>query len=141
MSDIVVDSSVVTKWFLPEVDSAKALDLIPQTLGQGGRLIAIDLIFPEVANAIWKRQRQGLITPAEGIQFLDALTSSPVHVEPSSPLLSNAYEIATQYDRSVYDALFVALMQKLNRPGITADEPLYNTTRKNFPLIQLLRLL
>ena len=35
--------------------------------------------------------------------------------------------------------LFLALAQKLNVPGVTADEPLFNAVHADFPQIQLLR--
>lgn len=77
MSDLVVDSSVVAKWLLPEADSAKAQQLIVQTTASKERLIVLDLMFPEVANAIWKRHRQRLIDLSEARQLLDALDAVP----------------------------------------------------------------
>lgn len=65
MNDIVVDSSVVVKWILPEPDSALALRLTTEVPAAGGHLVVLDLVFPEVVNAIWKRHRQKLITLAE----------------------------------------------------------------------------
>ena len=139
MSDLVVDSSVVAKWILPEADSAKAQQLIGQAAARGERLIVLDLVFPEVANAIWKRHRQQLIDLSEARNLLTALVRSPVAVEPAVSLLASAFEIATKYDRAVYDALFVALTRQRNVPGITADEPLFNTVHTDFPQIALLR--
>jgi len=52
MSDMVLDSSVVAKWVLPEPDSAQAQRLISEVAIQGERLIVLDLAFTEVANAI-----------------------------------------------------------------------------------------
>jgi predicted nucleic acid-binding protein len=52
MSDTVVDSSVVAKWFLPEPDSTQAERLLTEVAQKGERLIALDLVFVEVANAI-----------------------------------------------------------------------------------------
>ncbi len=139
MSDIVVDSSVVAKWVLPEADSAKAQHLITQAGTTDGRLIVLDLVFPEVANAIWKRQRQRLITSREAADFLGALSKCPVQVEPAIRLLDSAFEIAVKYDRAIYDALFVALAKDLGLQGVTADEPLFNSTHADFPQIMLLR--
>ena len=112
MSDIVVDSSVVAKWILPEADSAKAQHLITQASTDGHRLIVLDLVFAEVANAIWKRQRQHLITPKEATAFLKSLREIPVRVEPAIPLLPPAFVIAMRFDRAVYDALFVSWRRK-----------------------------
>jgi predicted nucleic acid-binding protein len=139
MSDLVVDSSVVAKWILPESDSAKAQQLIVQTSASGKRLIVLDLAFPEVANAIWKRRRQQLIDLSEARKLLEALIRSPVAVEPAVSLLASAFEIAAKYDRAIYDALFVALAEQQGLPGITADEPLFNAIHADFPRIMLLR--
>jgi predicted nucleic acid-binding protein len=139
MSDTVVDSSVVAKWILPEPDSAQAKRLITEVAQKGERLIVLDLVFVEVANAIWKQCHRGLATPDETRQSLDDLLHSPVHAEPANRLLKPSLEIAIKYHRAVYDALFVALSQDLGLPGVTADEPLYNAIHADFPQIILLR--
>ncbi len=139
MSDVVVDSSVVAKWILPEPDSAQAQRLISEVAIQGERLIVLDLAFTEVANAIWKRYRQRLVTAEEAGHLLDSLLRVPIQVEPASRLLAPALQIAMTYDRPVYDALFVALVGELQVAGVTADEPLYNTVRAGFPRVVLLR--
>src|SRR5438128_1844440 len=139
MSNLAIDSSVVAKWILPEPDSPKAHTLLSNAASTGGQLIVLDLVFPEVANAIWKRHRQKLLTLPEAHQLLALLARLPVQVEPAAPLLAPAFEIATKYDRAIYDALFVALTQRLGLDGITADEPLFNTTHVAFPFIRLPR--
>lgn len=139
MSDTVVDSSVVAKWILPEADSAQAQRLITEVALKGERLIILDLALVEVANAIWKRHHRGLATLAEARQFLDELLRCPVHVESVARLLKPALEIAVQYDRAIYDALFVALAQDLQLPGVTADEPLHRAVHAHFGQIILLR--
>jgi predicted nucleic acid-binding protein len=139
MSDTLVDSSVVAKWILPEADSAHAQRLITDVAGAGERLIILDLVFPEVANAIWKQHLRGLITPDEANDFLDTLLHIPVSVEPAFRLLGPAMQIAVKYRRAVYDALFVALAQDFDIPAITADEPLVSVVQADFPRITLLR--
>jgi predicted nucleic acid-binding protein len=62
MPDMVVDSSVVAKWVLPEVDTAKAQSLLAEAARTGSRLIMLDLAYPEIANAIWKQYYRGLAT-------------------------------------------------------------------------------
>ncbi|MBI1900375.1 MAG: type II toxin-antitoxin system VapC family toxin [Planctomycetia bacterium] len=136
---VVVDSSVVAKSILPEADSAKAQSFMADVTAAGERLIVLDLVFPEVANAIWNRHRQRLITTAEANAFLVELLSSPLHVQPASRVMASAFDIAVRYDRAVYDALFVALAQTLGLQGVTADGPLYNVVHGDFPQIVLLR--
>jgi predicted nucleic acid-binding protein len=139
MSDTAVDSSVVAKWVLPEPDSGQAQRLIAEIALQGERLIILDLALAEAANAIWKRFHRGVATLVEARQFLDELLRCPVQIEPASRLLKPALEIAAKYDRSIYDALFVALVQDLALPGVTADEPLYRAVHTDFPQLVLLR--
>ena len=139
MSDTVVDSSVAAKWILAEADSDHAERLITKIAQNGERLIVLDLAFVEVANAIWKRYHRSLATLDETRQSLDDLLLSPVVVEPANRLLKPALEVAINYHRAVYDALFVALCQDLGLHGVTADEPLFNVIHPDFPQIILLR--
>ena len=139
MSDLVVDSCVVVKWVLPEPDRDKALQLFAQASASGDRLYVVDIALAEVANAIWKRQHRGMTSAADAQKFLLALQDFPLNQESSAPLIAQAYYIAVKYDRSLYDALFVALTQTLGLQGVTADEPLFNAVHRDFPQIALLR--
>ena len=70
---------------------------------------------------------------------LQVLFGLSLHIEPARPLFSPALEIAMKYDRAFYDALFVALVQRLNLPSVTADESLHRAVQGDFPQIKLLR--
>ena len=139
MSDIVVDSSVAAKWILPESDSIEARRLVSNSSTTGERLFVLDLALAEVANAIWKRHHQRIIGTEEARELLGRLLRIPVRVQPSTRLLDSALEIASTYDRAIYDALFVALAHDLQLPGVTADEPLWQAVHADFPNIVLLR--
>jgi hypothetical protein len=43
MSDQVIDSCVVAKWFLPETDRVKALELLKRS--DGRNLIVLDIVY------------------------------------------------------------------------------------------------
>lgn len=139
MSDHVVDSSVVVKWVLPEPDSPDADRFAADVRSRRERLVILDLAQVETANAIWKRFHRGLITFAEAQQLTDVLMRLPVVVERVSPLLLAGQDLALKYDRAIYDALFVALAQHLQLPGITADEALWKAVNADYPQISLLR--
>jgi predicted nucleic acid-binding protein len=139
MPDTIVDSCVVAKWVLAEPDSPQAERILADAAASGDRLIVLDLAFPEVANAIWKRYHRSILALEEARACLGALLRTPVHVEPSRPLLVAALEIAARYGRSIYDAAFVALAQHLALKGVTADEPLYNAVHADFTQIVRLR--
>jgi predicted nucleic acid-binding protein len=139
MKTFVLDSSVVAKCVLPETDSRKVQKLADEARVGAHELIVLDIAFIEVANAIWKRRRLRQVTHAEAPRLLDILLKLPVIAHDAASLLPAGFEIAVKYDRAVYDALFVALARQLKVPGLTADEPLFNAVRGDFPEIQLLR--
>ena len=51
---LAIDASVAFKWFVPEAGDSQALAL----LDRNEELHAPDLIFAEVANAMWVRLRK-----------------------------------------------------------------------------------
>lgn len=61
MREIVVDSSVAIKWFVPQPNSIKAREILDAYQDGSLLLLAPDLIYSEVGNIVWKFQRfQGL---------------------------------------------------------------------------------
>jgi len=139
MNDWVVDSSVVTKWVLAEPDSAMALRVITDSTVRGGHLYVLDLAIVEVTNVVWTRYHRRLLTLVEAQQALTLLQQAAVKIIPCLPLLTAAFVIAAQFDRAIYDALFVAAACELGIGGVTADEPLVRAVGANYPEIVLLR--
>jgi predicted nucleic acid-binding protein len=139
MSDVIVDSCVMAKWVLPEADSAQAMRLLTEVIARGERLVALDIALVEAMNAVWGQRHRGLIPLEDARGFVRDLLGSPVHFQPAEGRLLPAFEIAVKYDRAIYDALFVALVQDLQLPGVTADEPLWRAVHADFPNIVLLR--
>ncbi|HZO86708.1 MAG TPA: type II toxin-antitoxin system VapC family toxin [Chthonomonadaceae bacterium] len=121
-SAVVVDASVAVKWLLPEPYSAEALKL----LSSATTLHAPDLLLPKVGNILWKRVRGGEITVQKARQLLEWLATLPIQLYPSLPLMLAAIEIACQYDRTVYDSLYLALAVQEKTLLVTADAKLLN---------------
>ena len=126
MTHFVVDASVAVKWYLPEAESTQATSL----LAPGNTLSAPGLIYPEVANVFWKRVQRGELEPAQARLFLLDFLSSPLSIENSPVLLESAWNIATRYQRSVYDSLYLALADDLGAMLVTADRRFYNVLRE-----------
>ncbi|HZT41036.1 MAG TPA: type II toxin-antitoxin system VapC family toxin [Chthonomonadaceae bacterium] len=120
--DVVVDASVAIKWLLVETNSPEALKLLAGTT----ILHAPDLLLPEVGNILWKRVRSGEISAEKAKELLDWLSKLPILLYPSQPLMLAAVEIACQYDRTVYDSLYIALTVQKGCVLVTADEKLRN---------------
>ena len=123
MSVYVVDSSVAIKWYVPEVHQPDALRL----LGCGVPLHSPDFLDVEVAAVLWKKLRRGVLTRPDADDILTELLSSAVPVRhPSVPLVADAFDLADQSGRTVYDCLYLALAVRLGGRMVTADDKLVN---------------
>lgn len=121
MSDFVVDASVAVKWLMPEPHEASAARL----LHAGHGLLVPDLVFVEVANALWKRVMRGETVVATAIGAMQTFGALPLQVHPSQPLLPLAVELAARFARTVYDSLYLAVAMIRHCELVTADRRLY----------------
>jgi predicted nucleic acid-binding protein len=120
-ANLVVDASVAVKWYVPEIDSEKASALLVTE----DRLIAPDLLVAEFGNILWKKVGRGELTVQEVEGIVDAFVSTgPIIAHPSHLLLRPAVDIAITFQRTVYDALYLALAVAEQGRLITADERL-----------------
>ncbi len=125
---VVVDASVVLKWFIPEEDTVHALKLREAHLQ--GRLVlaAPELLSYEVANVLRYHPDISQAAIRENIEALFNL--GVVLVPPSIVLLDSSVRIAHQFDISVYDASYIALGVEVGASIITADDKLRNRVDK-----------
>jgi len=126
VTPLVVDASVVIKWLLPEVHSGSAR----RVLAGDNALLAPDLLWAELGNALWKRVRAGEIADGDARELLRDFRRFPVATTPILTLIDAALEIATHLDRTVYDSLYLALALAKRCRLVTADRRLYNTLRQ-----------
>lgn len=92
----------------------------------------------ECANVLWKYARQTQ-TPEEEIQeALRVLLGLDIEYVAQTLLLERAITLAVERQRSVYDALYLALAHREGATLITADERLVNAmTVVGFSLVLL----
>lgn len=116
---LVVDASVAVKWVLPEPDSDRARTLILR-----GDLVAPDLLRLEVANALWKQARRGVISPRHVRRGWRIFRSIPVTLRQVGTLVDAALALAVRYGVTVYDGTYLALALALDCPVVTVDHRL-----------------
>jgi predicted nucleic acid-binding protein len=123
MSLFVVDASVGVKWFVPEVHSDAA-----RRLQDSAHDLHVPTLFDvEIGNIIWKKRRRSELTRAEADAILAQLPLLPLTRHPESLLLVQAFDLAEQTQRTVYDSLYLALAVHLNGQVVTADERWWNS--------------
>jgi predicted nucleic acid-binding protein len=73
MASVVVDSSVVIKWFLPEPYAAQARAI--RAVAQTGALILLapTLIYAELGNIVWKKQTLQRLAAPDARRIIDAV--------------------------------------------------------------------
>lgn len=124
MADIVVDASVVAKWYIPEQHHEEARELRDEYLDGPHTLLAPALLPFEVLNAL-KYSGQ-----YEGDRLVDAATTLPeygielITYGDAGPVA----EIAVDLDITLYDSSYLALAHTNDATVYTADSRLCDAT-------------
>ena len=121
----VVDASVAAKWLLPEQHSARA-ELL---LANGTSLSAPDLLYSEVANVLWKRVLRGEVTEESADAGLALLLQIEIDITPAREIIAEAFAITCRFERTVYDAVYLALALEEDAVLVTSDQRLCNAVR------------
>lgn len=88
----------------------------------GEQLFAPELLDLEVAS-VWRRAaRSGKLAGRRANQALADLAAIPIARAPHQPLMGRIWEL--RENLTTYDAAYVALAEALERPLLTADQPL-----------------
>lgn len=137
MKAFIVDSSVAAKWLPPlnnEPLASEARGLLADWTRGKIELSVPDLLLIEVANVLWKATRAGRCKAVEAHAALKILINYGLPVAASGTLLETALRIGIEYERTVYDSIYVALAVESGRELITADEKLANALAAYFPV-------
>ena len=118
---LIVDASVVIKWFVVE----DLLDEADQLRPLIAELSAPDFLLVEIGNIAWKKTRQGILRPHDAARILAHLRRSGMQLVPTTSLLDNALKLAQDLDHPVYDCLYIALIEMLDAMFLTCDGQLY----------------
>ncbi|MCY2925906.1 MAG: type II toxin-antitoxin system VapC family toxin [Planctomycetota bacterium] len=122
MKHLVVDASVVVKLFFEEEYSQSAERIV----ASAEELLAPDLIWAETANVIWKRHRNGEISPEDAAAIGAQIAALPLNIHDSGGLIADALDLAMQTGRTVYDCLYLAVAVKTGSILATGDRRLAN---------------
>jgi len=121
---LVVDASVVCKWFIAEPDS----DAAERLLATRQMLLAPDLIVPEVCNVACLKLRRREIAAEQATEMVQGLSDLLDELVPSARLVRRAFEIASTLAHPAYDCFYLALAEQRGTHVVTADRRLLART-------------
>lgn len=101
---IVIDASVAIKWVVREPHHEMALAIIDKPWTR----IAPDLLLPEVANVLRKKQRLCEITDEQVSSGLSGIKVAISRFVPSTELVDDAAILSRELDHSAYDCFYLA---------------------------------
>lgn len=141
MKEIVVDASVVVKWYIEEKDSVFARILRDQFIEGKIDLLVPSIMYFEVLNAL---NYSELFEPSELINAGESLENynfSEIKIKKN--IRKDMINIAVDHRLSIYDASYVAIGIALGKLFCTADEriikKLPSRLRKNICILKEIR--
>ena len=117
-----LDACIALKVVLPEPDSDLARALMEDYKNRVHDLIAPDTLPVEVAHAMTRAERQGVLLPADGFHRFQQFTAAMPKLHDYKPLLPRAYELSSQFRIGVFDCLYIALGEREQCKVVTVDK-------------------
>jgi predicted nucleic acid-binding protein len=124
MFEIVVDASIVVKWFIEEKHSNKANIIREKYINGDIELIVPSLMYFEVLNALKYSKLFELSELDDAAESLEKYGFNTVTIKKN--LRKNMIKIAVDHKLSIYDASYLALSLGLGKIFCTADEKIIN---------------
>ena len=120
--EYVVDSSIVTKWFLVESDSDQAIKIRNEFATGKLRLTVPTLLFYEVTNAL---RFSSVFNEMDLSLAAKSLSKYRFGIwRPRGKLLELSAQLSVRENVTVYDACYVALAKRLKTRLVTEDKEL-----------------
>lgn len=131
MKHIVIDASVVLKWYLSDEEHGdRALKILDAHASESLSLKAPALLEFEVANGLAIAKRRARVDMDAVLKAMEGFIGLGIGLYPLSPLFPKVLSYTDKYNISAYDAAYVALADDLKTQVVTADKRLFNSTGK-----------
>jgi predicted nucleic acid-binding protein len=135
----VIDASVVFKWFLPDEEyGEKALALLNRYISEDLEIVAPSLLEYVVINGLVIARRRSRIKEEKIISAVEGFMNLRIPLIDLSDLYWRAIHFCKTYNRSAYDASYLALADAEGTALVTADEGLYNSVKMDLSWVKWL---
>jgi predicted nucleic acid-binding protein len=121
---MIVDASVILRAFFPDEAQDQAQALIRKHVAGLNRLAAPALLPYELTNAVWQAERRGRVSRSQADEILKAMIGLEIEIIPQG--WGVMLPLARRFERTAYDAAYLALAESTGRPLVTGDLRLYN---------------
>lgn len=120
---IVLDASVLLKWFIKESDSEIALQWKENLLQRNVNIVIPDLALYEIINVL---RFKSAVTEEAIKTILPAIFDLGLEIiTPSQQLLAEALHLSFATELSIYDCIYLALANELGTKLVTADKHIF----------------
>lgn len=120
---IVLDTSVIVKWFSEEKFTEKSLKIRERIRNEKEIGAFPDLFLYELSNALRYNPNFDKEDVREAVRSI--LNMDMEIITPTSDIINKSISMAFERDITIYDASYVALARELEVDLITADKNLY----------------
>jgi predicted nucleic acid-binding protein len=121
----VVDTSALIRLFVPDGPMPDGFDDFLRGVERGNNsAIAPELLMAETANVVNKKRILGELSENESNRLLADILSIPIRLFAHRPILLRAFDLARQYQLTVYDTLYLALAEEHGAVIFTVDRKL-----------------
>ena len=139
MKQAVIDTSVVLKWYLAdEQDGEKALGLLNKYISNELHILAPSLLEYEVINALVIAKKRGRIEEETLLSAIDGFLGLGIELKNLSMFSTRVLHFCKVYNRSAYDASYLALAEEDGIPLITSDRVMYNAVQTDLQWVKYL---
>ena len=121
---MIVDASVVLGAFFPDETQDRAQALIRDHVIGRVQLAAPTLLLYEVTNAVLQARRRGRINDEQADEILSSFEGLGIVLEPVT--WQQMLPLAVRFDRSAYDAAYLALAEATGQRLITGDSRMHH---------------
>ena len=139
MKRIVVDASVVLKWYLSDENCGNfALEILDKYVSYNVEILAPSLLEYEVINGLLFAQKRGRIEEEALVAAVEGFKGLEIEQKTLSFFSLEVLHFSKSYDLSAYDSCYLAVANIENAQLITADEALYNKVKKDLKWVKWL---